>query len=91
MAKKDFKAIALKYDMEKDKAPKVVAKGIRELGERIVKLAKESGVPIKEDNDLAEVLIKLELYKEIPTELYYAIAEVLAYVYRINLKAEENK
>ncbi len=91
MAKKDFKAIALKYDMEKDKAPKVVAKGIRELGERIVKLAKESGVPIKEDNDLAEVLIKLELYEEIPTELYYAIAEVLAYIYRINLKAEENK
>ena len=91
MKDKDFKAIALKYDIDKDKAPKVVAKGLRELGERIVKLAKESGVPIKEDKDLAEVLIKLELYEEIPSELYYAIAEVLAYVYKINLKAEKER
>ncbi len=84
MEKEENRAIALKYDKEKDKAPKVVAKGIREMAKRIIEVAKEAGVEIKEDKDLSEVLIKLELYEEIPPELYMAIAEILAFVYSVN-------
>ena len=84
MTQDDLKAIALKYDSEKDKAPKIVAKGMRKMAKRIIDVANEAGVDIKEDKDLAEMLIKLELYEEVPPELYMAIAEILAFVYSLN-------
>ena len=77
-------AAALGYDAEKDEAPKLLAKGTGELAERIIALAKEHGIPIKEDPDLVAVLAKLDLGKEIPPELYRVVAELLAFVYRVN-------
>jgi len=74
------KAVALKYDPEEDKAPLVVAKGRGEVAERIIKLAKEKGIPITEDKNLVEALIKIDLYEEIPPELYEAVAKVIAFV-----------
>jgi len=81
---REKKAVALKYESGKDKAPRVVAQGRRAKAERIIEEARKAGVPMKEDPDLTEVLMKLALYEEIPSELYVAIAEVLAWVYRVN-------
>jgi flagellar biosynthesis protein len=78
------KAIALKYDKSKDRAPRVTAKGSRKIAERIIKLANEKGIPISEDPDLVGALMKLDLESEIPQELYMVVAEILAFAYRIN-------
>lgn len=84
--KKIKKASALKYDPKKNKAPVVVAKGKGYIAEEIIKRAKEHNIEIKEDKDLVEVLSKLELYAEIPEELYKAVAIILSEVYKINNK-----
>jgi flagellar biosynthesis protein len=78
------KAAALKYERGKEGAPRVVAKGEGIVAEKIVELAKRSGVPLLEDKELAELLVKLEVGREIPVELYRAVAKVLAYVYSLS-------
>jgi len=79
----DRKAVALKYEADKDTAPKVVAKGRGFIAQKIIELARQHGVPLKEDEALVEVLSKLDLYEEIPVELYKAVAEILVFVYQI--------
>ncbi len=76
------KAAALRYERGEG-APKVVAKGEGKVAERIVEVAKESGVPILEDKVLVSLLMEVELGEKIPPELYKAVAKVLAYVYKI--------
>lgn len=78
------KAVAVRYDAKEDAAPRVVAKGDRLLAERIIEIARESNVPIHEDPDLVAVLSTLDVEREIPEVLYRAVAEVLAFVYRLN-------
>lgn len=86
MAEKRKKATALRYDPGKDSAPKVIATGRGIIAEKILALARENGIPLKEDPQLLEVLSTLDLYQEIPPELYKAVAEVLAFVYRMTKK-----
>lgn len=74
------KAIALRYDQGKDKAPVVVAKGVGELAEKIIETAKKHGVPVLEDKALISALMKVEIYEEIPPELYRAVAKVLVFI-----------
>jgi flagellar biosynthesis protein len=78
------RAVALRYHEEQDRAPKLVAKGKGLVAERIVQLAREHGIHVHEDPDLIAVLSTLEVNTEIPEELYRAVAEVLAFVYRVN-------
>ena len=78
------KAVALKYERGKDPAPKVTAKGRGAVAERILALAKENNIPIRQDKTLLDALYKLDINEEIPEELYRVIAEVLAFVYRMN-------
>ena len=78
------KAVALRYDQAADKAPRVTAKGAGLVAERLIALAREHGVPIREDADLAEVLSRLELNAAIPPATYALVAEILAFVYRTN-------
>ena len=81
-------AVALKYDPLKMSAPTVVAKGQRLLAERIKAIAEASGVPIVENVQIARPLYKLvEVGQRIPEELYQAVAEILAFVYRLSEKA----
>lgn len=80
------KAVALKYDKDKDGAPKVVAKGKGLIAERIIKIAEENELPIKKDEDLVELLSKIEIDKEIPDNLYKAVAEVFSFIYNITNK-----
>ena len=84
MMKKKPKAVALKYEKEKDAAPRVVAKGRGSVAEKIIETARAHNVPLHEDKNLVEVLEALDLETEIPPELYRAVAEVLAFIYRLN-------
>jgi len=86
MPKKKSKAVALKYETEKDSAPRVVAKGRDVIAEKIIETAKAHNVPLYEDKNLVLVLEALDLDTEIPPELYHAVAEVLAFIYRLNAK-----
>jgi flagellar biosynthesis protein len=78
------KAVALQYDRSKDSAPRVTAKGEGILAQKIIDLALEHDIPIKDDPDLIEVLSTLEINQEIPSEVYVAVAELLAFVYAMN-------
>jgi len=71
-------AVALHYD--KTGAPRVTAKGKGSIGARIIEVARENNIPIEENEVLAGALANVEIGDEIPTELYKAVAEVLAFV-----------
>ncbi len=83
MKKKSEKAIALKYDKDKDDAPKVIAKGKNLIAKKIKAIATEHNIYIKKDKYLAEELYELNLNEEIPEELYEAIAKILLFVYNL--------
>ncbi len=78
------KAVALVYNRGQSVAPKVVASGRGTLAEKIIETAREAGVHIMEDPDLVELLAQVPVGDDIPVELYQAVAEVLAFVYRLN-------
>lgn len=80
------KAVALGYDQDKDRAPRVVAKGKGASAENIIKIAQLHNLPIKEDADLVELLSKVELDREVPEKLYVAVAEVFSFLYKITKK-----
>jgi flagellar biosynthesis protein len=84
MEKETPKAVALKYEREKDQAPRIVAKGKGLIADQIMALAKEYNVPLYEDKNLVQVLETLEIDTDIPSELYQAVAQVLAFIYRLN-------
>jgi len=77
-------AVALRYQDDKDAAPRVIAKGQGHVAEHILELARKHGIPVREDPDLVQSLAQIDLGETIPAELYPAVAEVLAYVYRMN-------
>ena len=87
---KPKKAVALKYKPGQDDAPKVTAKGIGSVAEKIIDIARKQGIPVKDDPDLVEVLSRLDLDEEIPPELYVIVAELLAFVYSLNRKKGSN-
>jgi len=78
------KAVALRYDEHSHRAPQVVASGRGLVAERIVETARQAGVYVHEDPDLAELLAKVPLGEEIPEVLYRSVAEILAFVYGLN-------
>lgn len=80
------KAVALSYNIDEDTAPVIVAKGQGFIAQRIEEVAREWGIPLKEDSQLAEYLMALDLYQEIPSELYTVVAEILAFIYSMDRK-----
>ena len=78
------KAVALKYIPDKDRAPKVTAKGSGVLAQKIIELAQKHGIPIKEDPALVQILAQLDFYQEIPPSVYVVVAEILAFIYSMN-------
>ena len=78
------KAVALKYDMQQDAAPRVIAKGRGHVAEHILATAQKNSVPVYQNKTLVNMLMALEIDREIPPELYKAIAEVMAYVYKMD-------
>lgn len=86
-------AIALAYDPEIDDAPKVVAHGKGEMAERMLDLAFKTGIRVREDADLVQILSAVDVDQAIPSEAFWAVAEILAYVYNANqqVSAEERR
>ena len=80
-------AIALRYSPETGTAPKIVAKGEGFVAEEILRIARESDVPLRQDPARAGALATLDIGSQIPPELFRAVAEVLAFVYKMNAKA----
>lgn len=78
-------AVALRWDGEG--APRVTAKGRGEIADRIMALAQENKVPLREDRALVAVLSKVDLDQQIPAGLYVAVAEVIAFAYALQGRA----
>lgn len=85
------KAAALKYDHLTQNAPKVIAKGQGDIAKNIIKIAQDNDLPIKKDEDLIELLSKLDIDKEIPTEMYKAVAEIFSFIYGITNKNKKEE
>lgn len=81
------KAAALRYDTKKESAPRVVAKGEGNTAENIIKIAQLHNIAIKKDEDLIELLSKVEIDKEVPEALYKAVAEVFSFIYKVTKKS----
>ena len=77
-------AVALHHRRGGEGAPRVVARGRGESADRILALAAEHDIPVREDRDLVELLAACELGQEIPEELFGVVAEILAFLYRLN-------
>lgn len=82
------RAAALKYEHGADPVPRLVAKGDGHIADKIIALAKENGIPIHEDKNLIEILSTLDLYEQIPPKLYKAVAEILAFIYKVSGKIQ---
>jgi flagellar biosynthesis protein len=78
------RAAALRYRAEKDAAPRVTAAGQGLVAEKILEVAAAAGIPIQHDAALAEVLSRIDPGEEIPPEAYRAVAEILAFLYRVD-------
>lgn len=84
MSRRRTRAAALRYRADRDAAPRVAAAGQGRVAEKILEVAAAAGVPVQHDPGLAEVLSRIDPGEEIPPETYRAVAEVLAFLYRVD-------
>jgi len=77
-------AVALRYEPKKDRAPKITGNGRGYLAEKILELARQHDIPIRQDKNLLQILSRLDLHQEVPPEVYKAVAEILAFIYRLS-------
>ncbi|MBI5017387.1 MAG: EscU/YscU/HrcU family type III secretion system export apparatus switch protein [Deltaproteobacteria bacterium] len=85
------RAAAVAYRPADDAAPRVTAAGRGLVAERILETARAAGIPVREDAGLAEVLSHLDPGAEIPPETYRAVAEILAFLYRVDRDAARHR
>ncbi|MBE9487249.1 MAG: EscU/YscU/HrcU family type III secretion system export apparatus switch protein [Chloroflexi bacterium] len=83
-ATQPIQAVALQYDHQVGSSPKVTASGQGQIARKIIEMAELAGVDIVQDPDLLEVLGRVPIGEEIPPELVQAVAEILAFIYRVN-------
>ncbi|MDF0725203.1 EscU/YscU/HrcU family type III secretion system export apparatus switch protein [Cytobacillus sp. S13-E01] len=83
-----LRAVALSYDKIKP-APAIVAKGQGVIAENIIKLAREQNIPIQDDPTLVQLLSQLKINETIPEELYQAVAEIFAFIYKVDKKMNQ--
>ena len=84
---KQEKAVALKYEVDQDKAPIIIASGYGEIAQRIIHIGEKQGIPIYQDDQASSILCMLKLGQSIPEELYQLIATI--YIELVNF-AENN-
>ena len=84
MTPRKNQAVALQYREKEDQAPRVIAKGEGNIAQTIKEIAEKNGIPLHRDDTLVELLGQIEINREIPSELYGAIAEILSWIYRAN-------
>lgn len=78
------RAVALKYDKEKTPVPRVIAKGSGLVADNILSIASQNLVPVYQNQALTSMLMAVELDREIPPELYKVVAEIMAFIYRLD-------
>lgn len=78
------KAVALEYDQAENEAPRVSAKGSGEIARKILQLAEQEEIPVYQDKDLVQLLYELDLDEQIPASLYEVVAEIFAFLYKLN-------
>lgn len=81
------KAVALSYDGTG--APKVTARGTGELAKKIIEVAQAEGIPIQKNETLVDALVQIDLNREIPPQLYVAVAEILALIYKLDSRKQK--
>ncbi len=86
-----MQAAALQYDQGKHGAPVMLAKGSGAVAEKLIALAKEHDIPMQRDPELVQILMKLEINQEIPENVFHAVAEILAMVYKANRNQSKKK
>lgn len=86
---KSKRAVALKYDSNKNNAPVVIASGSGFIADKVVEIAEESGVPVYRDDSLSVLLSQLDIGSEIPDELLSSIVDI--YIYFLNFKLPKNE
>ena len=74
-------AVALQWDGEA--APRVTAKGCGEIAEQIIQVARQHGVPLEDDREIAEILAQVDIGAQIPQALFVAVAEIIAFAYMV--------
>lgn len=84
------RAVALKYDSNKNNAPMVIASGSGYIANKVVEIAEENGVPIYKDDSLSILLSQLDVGSEIPEEMFGAIVEIYLYFLNFKLKVTNN-
>ncbi len=84
-------AVALRYDVEEDKAPLILASGRGAVAEEILRIAEDNKIPLYENRDIAQMLSRLEVDTEIPPQLYVLVAEILFFVYKLDRMAEKRE
>lgn len=83
----DALAVAINFESDSSKTPKVSATGKGVLAEQILQMAFDHGVKVREDSDLVQILSKIEVDCPIPLEAFTAVSEILSYLYRSQNKA----
>ena len=79
----------LKYEENQDVSPRLIAKGKGIIADHILKEAEKHDIPIRKDPSLTELLSQLEINQSIPEELYQAVAEVFAFIYKVDHKTSK--
>ncbi len=80
-------AVALGYDKDSNQAPIVLAKGAGDIAKRIIAIAQEQGIEIRQDADLLQILKAVDINQEIPIEAFAAVAEIISYIYKKNAES----
>lgn len=77
-------AVTLRYEPKKDGAPVLTGKGRGHVAEKILELAREHNIPIRQDKNLLQILSRLDIYQKVPPGVYKVVAEILAFIYRLS-------
>jgi len=85
------KAVALKYKIYEDLAPKVIAKGKGEIAKKIIEKAKKFDIPLFQNETLVDMLLNVEVNEEVPPKMYEAVVEVFIWLYKLEEKAQVSR
>ncbi len=88
MSRSDEKAVALKYNLEQDLAPVIIASGYGEVAKRIIDVAEKRGIPVYRDDSAASMLCMLDVGASIPRELYEVVAAIYCQILNTAKKDE---
>ena len=88
---KKNKAVALKYNLEEDLAPIVIASGYGEIAQRIIDVAEQQGIPVFRDDSAVSLLCMLEVGRSIPPELYEVVAAIYCQLLRTSYRIKNGR